>query len=217
MTRTSNRLVLVGGGGHAKVVIDAAQKTGAFEICGITDVSLKAGTKILDITVLGGDDKLAELFQSGVKNAFISIGSIGDSGPREKIYEKLKKIGFQLPVITHPDAVVAKDVIFGEGTFLAAGAIVNPGVHVGKNVILNTSSSIDHDCEIGDFVHIAPGAVLSGGVKVGNYTHIGTGASVIQSIKIGSRCLIGAGTTVRYDVSDNRKHFEHAASYDQKE
>jgi UDP-perosamine 4-acetyltransferase len=92
----------------------------------------------------------------------------------------------------------------GEGTFIAAGAIVNPGTKIGRNVIINTSASVDHDCEIGDFVHIAPGVTLSGGVKVGNETHIGTGANVIQYVKIGEKCMVKAGTLLSQDLEKGK-------------
>jgi len=200
MLKRKEKIVLAGGGGHAKVIIDALRSSGEFEIDGITDSNLLRGTAVLGVKVIGTDDALSEAFAAGVKKAFIAVGSIGDYEPRKKIYALLKKIGFALPVIVHPKAVVAGDVLFGEGAFVAAGAVINPGTKIGKNAIINTRSSVDHDCVIGDFVHVAPGATLSGGVSVGEGTHIGTGASVTQYIRIGKRCMVGAGTTLRHDM-----------------
>lgn len=201
------KIVLVGGGGHVKVVIDAVKKSKKFSIYGITDPCLRAGESVLNIRVIGKDDILPKLFKRGIKNAFISVGSVGNCDIRKKIYINLRRIGFELPIIMHPSAVVAEDVELGEGTFVAAGAVINPGTKVGRNAIINTSSSIDHDCTIGNFVHVAPGATLSGGVKVGDETHIGTGAKVVQSLKIGKNCLIGAGVTVRRDMGEKEKNF----------
>lgn len=194
------KIVLVGGGGHCKVAIDAIRKADNFEIDGVVDARLKKGKKILEVPVIGNDDILPKRYSKGVKYAFIAIGSVGDCTLRKALYKKIIKLGFKIPCIIHPKAVVAADVKIGEGTFVAAGAVINPGTKIGRNTIINTSSSIDHDCQIGDFVHIAPGTTLSGGVKVGDETHIGTGANIIQYLTIGKKCVVGAGTTVRHNI-----------------
>lgn len=193
------KIVIVGGGGHAKVVIDAIRRSGEFDICGIIDNNLKPGDSVLGIEVIGGNDMLAAVFKEGTRNAFLGVGSIGNCEIRKRIASGLTRIGFKFPAIIHPKAVVADDVEVGAGTFVAAGAVVNPGARIGRNVIINTSASVDHDCVIGDFVHIAPGAVLSGGVKVGEETHIGIGANVIQYVNIAKRSFIKAGALVRDD------------------
>ncbi len=192
------KIILIGGGGHCKVVIDAIRESNRYEIEGIVDWHKDTEEKILNIPVIGNDDNLQDIYNKGIKNAFIAVGSIGDCILRKELYKKIKKIGFKVPIIVHPKAVIAKDVDIGEGTFVAASATSNPGTKIGKNVIINTSSSIDHDCEIGDFVHIAPGATLSGGVKVGEETHIGIGANVIQNIKISKKRFISAGSLVKH-------------------
>ncbi len=199
-------IVLIGGGGHAKVVIDAIKASKKFNIYGIVDANLPKGKSVLGTKVIGKDNLLSEIFKDGIKKAFISIASIGNCQTRKKIYSNLKNIGFQIPVIIHPKAVVAEDVLLGQGTFIAAGSVINPGVRTGKNAIINTSSSVDHDCSIGDFVHIAPGVTLSGGVKIGDETHVGTGASIIQNIKIGKKCLVRAGQTVIGNFGDGIKY-----------
>ncbi|MBN1405322.1 MAG: acetyltransferase [Candidatus Omnitrophica bacterium] len=206
-----NKIILIGGGGHCKVVIDAIDLSGKFDIYGIVDPALKKDSKVLGVTVIGKDDILPDIFKK-VKYAFITVGSIGNCEIRKKIYSNLNKIGFKLPVIAHPKSVIAKDVIanIGEGTFIAAGAIVNPGIVIGKNAIINTKASVDHDCTIGDFVHIAPGVTLSGVVKVGNETHIGTGANIIQCVAIGKNCIIGAGITVRKDMKNGKKNIHNS-------
>jgi UDP-perosamine 4-acetyltransferase len=198
------KIVLIGGGGHCKVVIDALKLGKKFDICGITDARLPVKTKILGIPVLGKDEMLLKVFKKGIKYAFISVGSVGDCSVRKRIDDKLRKIGFKLPVIIHPKAVVAKDVEIGEGVFVAAGSVINPGTRIGRNAIINTSSSVDHDCEIGDFVHVAPGVTLSGAVRVSSEAHIGTGANIIQCIKIGKSAKIKAGALVAGDVADGQ-------------
>lgn len=201
------KIVLVGGGGHCKVVIDAIRKSGKFNIYGIIDPNLAKGKLVLGVKVMGNDDMLKVLFKKGIINAFVSVGSIGNCEIRKRIYSNLKKNKFQLPVIIHPKSILADGIELGEGAFVAAGAVINPGAKIGKNAIINTSSSVDHDCVIGDFVHIAPGVTLSGGVIVGDETHIGAGANVIQCLKIGKRCVVGAGTTVRHDMEDGQSNF----------
>jgi UDP-perosamine 4-acetyltransferase len=201
------KLVVLGGGGHAGVVIDALKVSGDFVIAGIVDPALEKGAVVYGVKVLGADGELARLFKSGVRYAFIAVGSIGDCAARKKIDRYLTRLGFGLPHVAHPDAVVARGVEIGDGAFIAAGAVINPGVRIGRNAIINTSSSVDHDCVIGDYVHIAPGAVLSGGVKVGDETHVGAGAVVIQRLVIGRKCMIGAGQTIRSGMADRDKSF----------
>lgn len=205
MPKTGKKIVLIGGGGHSRVVLDAIRKMKGYDVFGIIDSRLKKGSSVMDAKVLGSDGMLAGLFTDGIKHAFITVGSIGNCNARKKIYENLNRIGFDLPVIVHPKAVVACDVKIKEGTFVAAGAVINPGVKIGRNVIINTSSSVDHDCVIGDFAHIGPGVTLSGGVKIGDETHVGTGANVIQYVSIGNKCLVGAGSTIREDVRDEER------------
>ena len=193
------KIILVGGGGHCKVIIDAIMSAGVYDIAGVVDPALKIGEQVLGISVLGDDSVLPGLYEKGVKEAVISVGSVGDPALRKKLYSQLKKLGFSLPVVIHPKAVVARDVKIGEGTFLAASVTVNPGTRIGAAAIINTSSSVDHDCSIGDFVHIAPGVTLSGGVQVGGETHIGTGAKVAHYTKIPARKKIKAGDLVYTD------------------
>ncbi len=192
----SEKIILVGGGGHCKVVIDAIKKAGIFEVEGVLDPAQT--DDILGVKICGNDNKMKELFEKGIKNAFITVGSTGDCSLRKKLYKKAKDIGFEFPVIIHPRAEIADDVggEIGCGTFIAASATVNPGTKIGENVIVNTSASVDHDCVIGDFAHIAPGAVLSGGVEVGEEAHIGTGANITQYARIEKGELVKAGSLV---------------------
>lgn len=201
------KIVLVGGGGHTRVIIDAIKKSKGFSIYGAIDPGLVKDSIILGVRVIGSDEVLPDIFKRGINYAFISVGSIGNCDTRKRIYQNLKRIGFQLPVIKHPKTIIARDVELEEGAFVAGGVVINTGVKIGKNAIINTSASIDHDCIIGDFVHVAPGVTLSGGVKIGDETHLGTGANIIQHLNIGKRCIIGAGTTVRHDMVDNEKKF----------
>lgn len=191
------KIVVAGGGGHAKVVISVLKKLG-YEVIGYTDNSDK-GT-ILEIPWLGTDTILKELREKNeVSRAAIGVGHVQDNTIRKELLDELSRLNYDLPAIISPDAIVNDEVAIENGTFLADGVVVNPGVTIGALSIINTNASIDHDCIIGDFVHIAPGVTLSGGITIGNDAFIGTGASLIQNINVQSNCIIGAGSVVIED------------------
>jgi len=200
------KILLMGAGGHGKVVLDALLKLGTYEVQGFVDNDTKL-KEVLGIKIIGNDQDLGNLFKSGSTRAFISVGSVGDPKIRIKLAAKLKSIGFILPAIVHPAAVVAKGVEIGEGAFVAAGAVIGPDSKIGRNAIINTNASVDHDCNIGDFAHIAPGVTLSGGVEVGEGTHLGSGAAVIEYRKIGVGTVVGAGSVVVSDIPSHSKAF----------
>jgi UDP-perosamine 4-acetyltransferase len=200
------KILLIGGGGHCPVIIEALRKSGRFSILGIVDPQ-KIPDNIFGIPAIGTDDDLPILFRTGCSHAVICVGSVGHPTIRIKLAQTLKKIGFSCPAIVHPSAIVATNVALGEGTFIAAGAIICPGVKIGNYAIVNTGAIVDHHCTLGDFVHIAPGVTLSGGVGIGRNSHIGTGSSVIENRTIGCDVLIGAGSVVVNDIADGQKAF----------
>lgn len=196
-----NKIVLIGAGGHCKVIIDIIKSKNEYEIVGITDKIAKEN--ILDVPVIGNDDILQQLYNKGVKYAFISIGALNHICMRNNIYNKLKSIGFKVPRLFHNTSVISKYSHIQEGTCVMAGVIINPDVYIGKNCIINTGSIIEHDCKIGDNTHISPNVSIAGGVNIGVSTHIGIGASVIEGITIGDNVTIGAGSVVVDNIDDN--------------
>ncbi|MGE5351525.1 MAG: acetyltransferase [Syntrophothermus sp.] len=194
------KLVIVGGGGHAKVLISILKKNADYEILGYTD--LMDNGSILGIKYLGDDSVLTNIIakNSGC-SAALGIGNISVVNYRKKLARKLEELKFNLPAIVSKTAILNEEVKIGEGTVIFDGAVVNSGTEIGKYSIINSNSTIEHDCTIGEFVHIAPGVTLSGGVKIGNNSMIGTGASVIQSIVITDNCMIGAGAAVVNDCT----------------
>jgi UDP-perosamine 4-acetyltransferase len=189
----------LGAGGHAKVLIDALLASSTV-IAGVVDPDAKlAGTFLLGISVLGGDDIVSEFPPSQVQ-LVNGLGSVGLPVKRQQLFEKFRHMGYTFAAVTHPSAVIAPDVTFEEGTQVMAGAVIQTGCRIGFNSIVNTRASVDHDCAVGDHVHIAPGVTISGGVKVGNGVHIGTGATIIQGVSIGSYCLVAAGAVVTRDM-----------------
>ncbi|MFW5647645.1 MAG: acetyltransferase [Candidatus Alkaliphilus sp. MAG34] len=200
-------IILIGGGGHCKSVIDTINRLSRYNIIGVLDIQSKVGTQIAGIKIIGTDDDLGYFYKKGTKYAFLAAGSIGDTFLRRGLYTMAADIGYILPNIIDDTAIISKKVRMGIGNFIGKGVIINSDTTVGDNCIINTGSIIEHDCHIEDFCHIAPGGTLSGGVKVGKDTHIGTNATIIQNIKIGSNTIIGAGAVLLKDIGDNKKAY----------
>jgi acetyltransferase EpsM len=194
-------IVIVGAGGHARVVADIVRLCSRYSIVGYLDEvnPERRGTAWNGAAILGGLEEIGRLRSSCVNTAFVAVG---DCDGRLRIAERLVAAGFELPVLCHPSAIAANDVSIGAGTVLAAGAIVNPGARVGANVIVNTSATVDHDCAIADGVHIAVGARLAGRVQVGRGTWIGMSANIKDGVRIGAGTIVGAGALVLKDLSD---------------
>ena len=195
-------IVLIGGGGHCKVVISILKKINNFEIAGIVDIN-KTGSFISGIKIIGTDDDLRNIYKSGIHNALITVGSIKDNTKRYRLFNMAREIGYNFPVIISPEAIVDKSVKIDEGTVVMPGSIINIDSFIGKNCIINTGTIVEHDCKIGDYCHIAPGVHISGAVNIGELSFIGIGATIIQGIKIGKNVTIGAGSVVIKDILDN--------------
>ena len=165
-------LIVIGAGGHARVVSDIVRLMGQHAIVGfLDDVNPERhGSLFCGATILGGVERLTGLAGAGVRHACVAVG---DCVARLRLAGLAAGAGFELPVLIHPSAVRAADAAVGSGTVLVAGSVVNPGARVGANVIINTGASVDHDCTIEDGVHIAVGARLAGHVSVGRGTWIG--------------------------------------------
>lgn len=195
------RLLLIGGGGHCRSVLDSVLRMGTFDEVGIVDFDKSASA--LGIPVVGSDDDLPDLLRNGWTHAFISVGSVGSTALRRKLYQLAKDTGFIIPSIIDPSAQIAGGTVIDEGAFIGKLAVVNTCSEIGKCAIINTGAVIEHDCRIGDFAHISPGGVLCGQVTVGADSHIGAGAVVRQQTSIGSRSIVGAGSVVVKDIPEN--------------
>lgn len=195
-----DKIIIIGAGGHSKVLIDLIQQADNFNLVGLTDKNLPIGKKVLGIPVLGNDAILPNLIAKGIKLAAVGVGSIKDNKIRKKLYEQALNLGFVLPPLKHPSAIIAKNVQIEAGVQIMAGAIIQTNAKIGKNTIINTGAQIDHDCLIGQNVHIAPGAMVSGGVVVEDGAFVGVGAIIIQNITIGQGAIVGAGAVVIKNV-----------------
>lgn len=196
------KIVLIGGGGHCKVVISILKKLENFKIAGIVD-NYKADSFISGIKIIGTDDDLRDICKSGIHNALVTVGSIKDDTKRYRLFNMAREIGYNFPVIISPEAIVDESVKVDEGTVIMPGSIINIDSSIGKNCIINTGAIIEHDCKIGDHCHIAPGAHISGTVNMGELSFVGIGATIIQGIKIGENVTIGAGSVVIKNIPDN--------------
>lgn len=199
-----DRVIGLGAGGHAKVVMDILRLTNSYELFGLLDIRQDLwGVEVSGVPVLGDDTCLRELHERGIRHAFIGLGHTGNAGPRTQLYEKAHAHGFQLVPALHPDAVVASSVEMGEGPTVMAGAIINADARLGDNVIVNTGAIVEHDCVIDDHAHVATGSRLASSVHVEEGALVGVGASVRQLIRIGRNAIVGAGAAVVEDVSDD--------------
>lgn len=193
---------MIGGGGHAKVVVDLALKSGEWRIAGVLDdVPGATGRSVLGCAVLGGTERLGDYSRSGM--AFVI--AIGSNAVRERMQAAATSAGLVAATLVHPSAILAESVVIGDGTVVMAGAVINADARIGKGVIVNTGAVIDHDCHIGDYCHVAPGVKLCGSVSVGPRSLVGVGASVIPGIQIGSDCVIGAGAAVVSPVASGTR------------
>ena len=195
------RVVGLGAGGHAKVVVHILSCDDRWEIVALLDPDpTLQGRSIAGVSVAGGDDLLAELVTQGVTHGFVGLGSTGDAGRRKALYELLGAHGLVPADAVHPGASVAPSAELGPGVTVMAAAVVNPEARLGENVIVNTGAIVEHDCVVGDHVHVAPRAVLAGGVRVGALAHIGLGACVREGVTVGEGAIVGAGAVVVGDV-----------------
>jgi UDP-perosamine 4-acetyltransferase len=192
-------VILIGAGGHARVLIDVLRRLDRGILFATEDDPELHGSDISGVPIRGADERILEHHPGsiGLVNA---VGSVGRPSTRRRVFERFNDRGYRFESVIHPSAVVAASVELGEGVQVMAGAVIQPGVRIGTNVLVNTCASLDHDCVVAPHTHVAPGVTLSGGVRIGEAAHIGTGAVVIQGIEIGNGAIVGAGGVVVRNV-----------------
>ena len=197
IVRLEPPLIVLGGGGHAKVLLSALALLRR-KVIGFVDSDAER-KECGGLARLGGDETV--LLHSAAEVMLVNgVGSVRQPTARRRIFEEFRSKGYRFETVVHPSCLVARESEIAEGAQLMAGVVVQAGTSIGQNSILNTGSQVDHDCVIGAHVHLAPGAVLSGGIQVGNGAHVGTGACIVQGVKIGAGSLVGAGAVVVRDV-----------------
>lgn len=202
------KLILVGGGGHAKIILDSMDRS-RYEVIGILDAFLSVGTKISGIPVLGGDAMAEDLYKNGVHDAIIT--TVGNGELFRKLIAKYKGVGFFIPGIMHPKSHVSESASLGEGVSLLVNSCVNTEANIGAYVTINSNAVVEHECIVGEGTHIAPCSVLLGGCRVGKYCLIGAGSVVLPQIRVGDNCIVGAGSIVTKDLPDGAMAYGNPA------
>lgn len=191
------KLILVGGGGHCKSVIEVAESVG-YTIKGILDTPENVGKKVLSYPIIGTDDQIAEYVSECV--FIVTVGQIKNADLRISLHKKIEEAGGNLATIIACSATVSKYATIVEGTVIMHHAVVNADAKIGKGCIINTFANIEHDTVIGNYCHISTGAMVNGNCEVGNSTFIGSQSVVANGVKIADDCLIAAGTVVRKNL-----------------
>ena len=203
-----NKILLIGGGGNCRSILDVLLESNSYNEIGIVDDKSIDFKMFSDkISYVGTDKELENLFKTGWDKAFISIGSVGDTSIRRRLYNEIKRIGFSVPNIISRFAFVSNNSVLGEGVFVSKGAVVNIGSNIGNCCIINSNSTIEHDCRLGDFVHVSPGSTLCGGVSIGSDTHVGAGSIIKQYINVGNNTLIGMGSIVLNNLDSDSIYY----------
>lgn len=191
-----NKIILIGGGGHCKSVIDVIEQEAKFEISGIVDKPELLGSKILGYQVIGNDLNLESLAKK-YNYALITVGHIKSPLLRVKLFELVNKAGFTLPPIISSNAYVSKHSKIGNGSVVMHHAIVNANTSIGNNCIINSKALIEHDCSISSHCHISTNATINGGVKIGSKCFVGSNVVTKDNISIKENSFIKAGTLVK--------------------
>ncbi|MBF0295604.1 MAG: acetyltransferase [Magnetococcales bacterium] len=193
-------IIIMGGSGHAKTIIDIVERENRHRIVGVLDPAREVGERLLGHVVLGGDEDLPELVtRLGIEGAILAIGG---NHQRALLAERLAKQHPDLPLVSavHPGAVIGRGATLGAGTVVMAGAVIGPDCRVGRACIINTLASLDHDSVMGDFAALAPHAATGGNCRIGRGAFLGMGAVVIHGLRVGEHALLGAGAVAVQDV-----------------
>lgn len=202
MTTVRTTLVIIGGGGHGRVCLDAGTAAG-FEVVAFCDTRHPHGALINGVPVVAST--IAELkgeFSPDTVQLFVAIG---DNASREALMRDAIEHGYVLATLIHPSATISPSAVIGRGTVVMPGVVINANATIGRGCIINTAASVDHDCVVGDFAQICPGVRLAGGVQVGHRTFLGTGAIAVPRVSIGENAIVGAGAVVLKSVASHSR------------
>lgn len=188
----------------ADSLLRSEQQNRIYERIGIVD--LKPAAPLFGyIPFVGTDGDLPKLLSSGWTDAFVTLGSIGNTSHREKLFTLIQSIGFNMPNISDPSAVISPNTELEQGIYIGKTTVVNAGCKIASAAIINTGAVLEHNVMVGRYCHVSPGAVICGDTVIGDSSHIGAGSTVIQGLHIGSNVIIGAGAIVLHDVNSNKK------------
>ncbi len=197
-------IVVYGGGGHGKSVIDLIRALGQYQVVGVIDDGLEQGTDVMGVPVIGGGDQLPRLAKDGVRLAVNAVGGIGDITSRIQVFQRLLQAGFGFPTLIHPTAFVEPTVQLGQGVQVFPHAYIGSDAEVGFGTIINTAAIVSHDCRLGAYVNVAPGALLAGAVTLGEGVLIGMGVTLNLNVTVGSKARIGNSAVIKEDVPSGK-------------
>ena len=194
-------LILIGAGGHARACIDVIEQHNQFKIAGLIGLAEDINSAQFDYKIIATDAELPVLVNS-YKYVLITIGQIQSPVHRIRLYQLAIQLGFQLPVIISPFAIVSRNATIGAGSIVMHGAVVNSGSTVGNNCIINTRALVEHDVTVADHCHISTGAIINGNSHVGVGTFVGSGSIIKEGVTIGQKSVVGSGLTIRHNLAD---------------
>jgi sugar O-acyltransferase (sialic acid O-acetyltransferase NeuD family) len=193
-------LIVYGGGGHGKSLIELIRAHGAYEILGVIDDGIQPGSMVLGVKVLGSAALLPRLVEAGLRWGVNAVGGVGDITSRVEVFTRLESAGLACPALVHPRATVEASAQLGDGVQIFPHAYVGSASSVGYGVIVNTQAVVSHDCVLADYANIAPGALLAGGVIIGERVLIGMGVTINLNVTVGARARVGNSAVVKTDV-----------------
>jgi len=197
MTYNVRKVVVVGAGGHARMVLSLLNKLELWQIVGLLDRDLDSvDEEINGYKIVGSWNDIA----SAKKQADYAVIAVGDNQERKELYHLFRKANFRIPTLIHPSAYVDDSARLGDGCVVCMGVLIGAQVKIGSNSIVNSGSIVDHECELGDHIHIAPGVRLAGRITIGEGTFLGIGTSIKDKVKIGKGVVVGAGSVVVSDL-----------------
>ncbi len=206
---SNKNLILVGGGGHCKSVIDVAESAG-YHIMGILDVAENVGNNVLGYSIIGTDDQIINYVDDAL--FIVTVGHIKDAALRIKLHQKIADAGGNFATIIASTAHVSKYVHIGDGTVVMHHAVVNADASIGRGCIINTFANIEHDAKIGDYCHISTGVMVNGNCIVGSETFLGSQSVMVNGIEITAGCVVGAGSLVRKNLAQKGIYFGNPAT-----
>jgi acetyltransferase EpsM len=195
-------IIVYGGGGHGKTVIEMLRTLGGYHILGIVDDGLRIDERVFGMPVLGGAQALPGIYAQGVRLAVNAVGGIGNIASRIQVFQRLAQAGFACPAIVHPTAHLEPSVDLSPGVQVFAHAYVGSEARVGYGCIVNTGAIVSHGCRLGDYANISPGAILAGDVEVGASVLVGMGVTINLGVKIGQGARLGNGATIKKVVPE---------------
>lgn len=198
-------IILVGSGGHAKIVIDILNEMNCYEVIGaVTNEKLNS---FCGLPVLGNDEVLDTYFANGITKLAMGVGGFTSNSLREQVYKSLRVRQFEFINCIHPSAIISKSCKIGDGCVIFAGTILNADVVIGNNVIIATGSTIDHETRLGDHVLVSAGVTIGANNKISTGALIALGAKIVSGVTIGENSLVAAGSVVVKNVPANTAVF----------